>query len=75
MAGLMARPAGVIVLLMWFYPQSFAIVLGGKESMRISAEMDHQTAVHTKRGPPAPMGQRGASVAAYLWIRLGESSE
>lgn len=50
---------GVIVLLMWFYLTGFTIVLGGE----INAEMEHQTAVDTTDGPPAPMGHRGAYVA------------
>jgi membrane protein len=53
---------GVIVLLMWFYLQSFSIVLGAE----FNAEAEHQTAVDTTRGPPAPMGERGAYVADTL---------
>jgi membrane protein len=50
---------GVIVLLMWFYLVGFTIVLGAE----INAEMEHQTAVDTTEGAPAPMGKRGAYVA------------
>ncbi len=53
---------GVIVLIMWFYLMGFTIVLGAE----INAEMEHQTAVDTTEGPPAPMGQRGAYVADTL---------
>jgi membrane protein len=53
---------GVIVLLMWFYLMGFTIVLGAE----INAEMEHQTAVDTTQGPPAPMGRRGAYVADTL---------
>lgn len=53
---------GVIVLLMWFYLQSFSIVIGAE----FNAETEHQTAVDTTRGPPAPMGERGAYVADTL---------
>jgi membrane protein len=53
---------GVIVLLMWFYLMGFTIVLGAE----INAETEHQTAVDTTDGPPAPMGQRGAYVADTL---------
>ena len=53
---------GVIVLLMWFYLQAFSIVIGAE----FNAEAEHQTAVDTTRGPPAPMGQRGAYVADTL---------
>jgi membrane protein len=53
---------GVIVLIMWFYLGGFAVVLGAE----LNAEMEHQTAVDTTEGPPAPMGQRGAYVADTL---------
>jgi membrane protein len=53
---------GVIVLVTWFYIGGFAVVLGAE----INAEMEHQTAVDTTEGPPAPMGERGAYVADTL---------
>jgi membrane protein len=53
---------GVIVLIMWFYLMGFTIVLGAE----INAEAEHQTAVDTTEGPPAPMGKRGAYVADTL---------
>lgn len=56
---------GVIVLIMWFYLQGFAIVIGAE----FNAETEHQTAVDTTRGPPAPMGERGAYVADTLGER------
>ncbi|HVS77293.1 MAG TPA: YihY/virulence factor BrkB family protein [Steroidobacteraceae bacterium] len=56
---------GVIVLIMWFYLQGFAIVLGAA----FNAETEHQTAVDTTNGPPAPMGERGAYVADTLGPR------
>jgi len=55
----------VIVLIMWFYLQGYAIVLGAE----FNAEAEHQTAVDTTRGPPAPMGERGAYVADTLGQR------
>ncbi|MGH8327623.1 MAG: YihY/virulence factor BrkB family protein [Steroidobacteraceae bacterium] len=55
----------VIVLIMWFYLQGYAIVLGAE----FNAEAEHQTAVDTTRGPPAPMGERGAHVADTLGQR------
>jgi len=55
----------VIVLIMWFYLQGYAIVLGAE----VNAEAEHQTAVDTTRGPPAPMGERGAYVADTLGER------
>lgn len=56
---------GVIVLIMWFYLQGFSIVLGAE----FNAETEHQTAVDTTRGPPAPMGERGAHMADTLGRR------
>ena len=56
---------GVTVLLMWFYLQGYSIVLGAE----FNAEAEHQTAVDTTRGPPAPMGERGAYVADTLGRR------
>ncbi|MGH8303822.1 MAG: YihY/virulence factor BrkB family protein [Steroidobacteraceae bacterium] len=56
---------GVIVLIMWFYLQGFSIVIGAE----FNAETEHQTAVDTTRGPPAPMGERGAYVADTLGQR------
>ncbi|HEY6483150.1 MAG TPA: YihY/virulence factor BrkB family protein [Steroidobacteraceae bacterium] len=53
---------GVIVLIMWFYLGGFVVVLGAE----VNAEMEHQTAVDTTEGPPAPMGERGAYVADTL---------
>jgi membrane protein len=53
---------GVIVLIMWFYLMGFTRVLGAE----INAEAEHQTAVDTTEGPPAPMGKRGAYVADTL---------
>lgn len=56
---------GVIVLIMWFYLQGFAVVLGAE----FNAETEHQTAIDTTEGPPAPMGERGAYVADTLGRR------
>jgi membrane protein len=53
---------GVVVLIMWFYLGGYAVVLGAE----VNAEMEHQTAVDTTKGPPKPMGQRGAYVADTL---------
>lgn len=56
---------GVIILIMWFYLQGFSIVLGAE----FNAEAEHQTTVDTTRGPPAPMGERGAHMADTLGRR------
>lgn len=59
---------GVMILLMWFYLGSFAVLLGAE----LNAEMEHQTAVDTTTGPPQPMGRRGAFVADTLGPTPGE---
>jgi membrane protein len=60
---------GVMVLLMWFYLGSFAVLLGAE----LNAETEHQTAVDTTTGPPEPMGQRGAYMADTIGDIPGES--
>jgi membrane protein len=52
----------VIVLLMWFYVSAY-IVLAGAE---LNAEMEHQTAEDSTRGPPKPLGLRQARMADTL---------
>lgn len=60
---------GVMILLMWFYLGSFAVLLGAE----LNAETEHQTAVDTTTGPPQPMGKRGAYVADTLGETPGRS--
>jgi len=55
----------VIVLLMWLWLSAFILLLGAQ----INAESEHQTAKDTTRGPPRPMGERGAYVADTLGER------
>jgi len=49
----------VVVLLMWLWVSSYAILLGAV----INAETERQTAEDTTTGRPKPLGQRGATVA------------
>jgi membrane protein len=49
----------VIVLLLWLYLSSFAVVLGAV----INAEMERQTRRDTTEGPEKPLGRRGAHAA------------
>lgn len=51
--------AAVAVTLLWFQLTSFVVLLGAL----LDAEMEHQTARDTTKGPEKPMGQRGAKVA------------
>jgi membrane protein len=59
--------AAVVVLLLWLYITAFAVLLGAQ----LNAEMEHQTAVDTTRGPERPLGQRGAVMADTI----GRSSD
>jgi membrane protein len=49
----------VLVLMLWFFVASYAVLLGAE----LNAEMEHQTRVDTTAGPDRPMGKRGAHVA------------
>ncbi len=51
--------AAIVVLITWLW-LSVTIMLIGAE---INAELEHQTARDTTRGPPKPIGARGAIVA------------
>ncbi|HEU5486899.1 MAG TPA: YihY/virulence factor BrkB family protein [Microlunatus sp.] len=48
--------AGIIVLLLWLWITSYAILLGAE----INAEAEQQTVSDTTRGPAEPIGQRNA---------------
>jgi membrane protein len=43
----------------WMWISTIVILVGAK----INAELEHQTAVDTTEGPPAPCGERGAQMA------------
>lgn len=48
--------AGVVILLLWLWLTSYAILLGAE----INAESEEQTVKDTTRGPDQPLGRRGA---------------
>jgi len=48
--------ASVVVLLLWLWITSYAILLGAE----INAEAEQQTAADTTKGPAQPIGSRGA---------------
>ncbi|MCA9592954.1 MAG: YihY/virulence factor BrkB family protein [Myxococcales bacterium] len=50
---------GAIVLLLWMFLSSLAILLGAE----LNAELEHQTEVDTTIGPERPMGERHAFMA------------
>jgi membrane protein len=60
--------AAVIILLLWLFLSSFAVLLGAE----FNAETERQTAGDTTTGPERPPGERGAEVADDI---LGESAQ
>lgn len=54
--------AGVIVMLLWLWITSYAVLLGAE----INAEAEEQTAKDSTTGPEKPLGQRGATKADSL---------
>lgn len=49
----------VVVLLTWLYLSALVLLLGAE----LNAELEHQTARDTTRGPEQPLGTRGATMA------------
>ena len=49
----------VIVLLTWLYLSAYILIMGAE----LNAELEHQTATDTTKGPAQPIGTRGAVVA------------
>jgi membrane protein len=54
--------AGIVVMLLWLWITSYAILLGAE----INAESEQQTVRDSTRGPEQPLGQRGAVKADSL---------
>jgi membrane protein len=54
--------AGIVVMLMWLWITSYAMLLGAE----INAESEQQTVRDTTKGPEAPLGQRDAVKADSL---------
>ncbi len=57
----------VVILLLWFYLSAFVVLLGAE----LNSEMEHQTRRDTTSGSPAPMGERGATMADTLGTSPG----
>jgi hypothetical protein len=53
---------GVVVLLLWLFISSFAILIGAE----LNAELEHQTEQDSTVGPSRPMGERDAHMADTL---------
>lgn len=51
--------AGIVVLLMWLWLTSYAVLFGAE----VNAETERQTLVDTTVGPDRPVGRRGAAAA------------
>ncbi|SDY62760.1 YihY/virulence factor BrkB family protein [Citreimonas salinaria] len=54
--------AGVVILLLYIWLTAFVVLLGAL----LNAEMEHQSARDTTRGPVRPMGERDAQMADTL---------
>lgn len=54
--------AGVVTLLLYIWLTAFVVILGAL----LNAEMEHQSACDTTRGPVRPMGERDARMADTL---------
>ncbi|NNM30368.1 MAG: ribonuclease BN, partial [Akkermansiaceae bacterium] len=50
---------GVVLLLLWLFSLSFAMLLGAE----LDAEIEHQTVLDSTTGRERPRGERGAFVA------------
>jgi len=56
-------PLGAVAaVMMWFWVSAYAVLLGAE----LNSEMELQTARDSTRGPPKPMGRRGAFVADHV---------
>ncbi len=56
-------PLGTVVAtMMWFYVTVYAVLLGAE----LNAELELQTVRDSTRGPPKPLGSRGAYVADHI---------
>ena len=56
-------PLGTVVaIMMWFYVTVYAVLLGAE----LNAELELQTVRDSTRGPPKPLGLRGAYVADHV---------
>jgi membrane protein len=49
----------VVGFMMWIWVSSMVVLIGAE----LNAEIEHQTAIDSTTGAPAPMGQRGAAMA------------
>ena len=49
----------IVVTMLWLYLTAYVVLLGAE----LNAELEHQTARDTTRGPDRPMGERRAYVA------------
>jgi membrane protein len=54
--------AGVVVLLLWFWITALVVLVGAE----VNAEAEAQTIKDTTKGPPEPLGERGAVKADEL---------
>lgn len=56
----------VIGFMLWIWFSVMVVLLGAE----LNAEIEHQTAMDSTTGPPAPMGERGAAMADTVGLRF-----
>jgi membrane protein len=56
----------VIGFMLWIWFSVMVVLIGAE----LNAEIEHQTAMDSTTGPPAPMGERGAAMADTVGLRF-----
>lgn len=56
----------VIGFMLWIWLSVMVVLIGAE----LNAEIEHQTAMDSTTGPPAPMGERGAAMADTVGLRF-----
>lgn len=56
----------VIAFMLWVYVSVMAVLIGAE----FNAEIEHQTAIDSTKGPPRPLGERGAAMADTVGLAL-----
>ncbi|WP_430420328.1 YihY/virulence factor BrkB family protein [Phenylobacterium sp.] len=61
----------VIGFMLWIWFSVMVVLIGAE----LNAEIEHQTAMDSTTGPPAPMGERGAAMADTVGLRFNGVGE
>jgi len=57
--------AGIVIMLFWLYLSALVIIFGAQ----LNAELEHQTAIDSTKGPDLPLGHRNADMADTIGER------